>query len=518
MHIPIGTIKLLIGTVSQKAVVIFEEENLVTPIFLEMKNIKFLVILVLTVVSCSIKKEKEVKKNAKPNIIYILADDLGYGDISSYGQQKFSTPNLDAMVANGMKLTQHYSGTSVCAPSRSSLMTGQHTGHTPIRGNKELASEGQQPLPDGSITIAEVLKNAGYVTGAFGKWGLGFVTSEGGATNQGFDEFFGYNCQRMSHRYYPTHVWHNKEKVLLEGNDWTKKVTYAPDLIQHKTLEFLEKNKDKPFFAYVPIILPHAEMIAPMDPIFEKYKGKFEETPHTTNSDNYTSDYGPNLVPKHYCPQPTPHAAFAAMVDRLDMYVGQIVAKVNDLGIADNTIIMFASDNGPHDEGGADPEFFNSAGGLKGIKRDLYEGGIRSPFIAVWPNKIKAGSTSEHISAFWDVMPTVAELAGVKTPSQSDGVSFLPTLLGEETQKKHDYLYWEFHGKGGRQAVRKGKWKAVAYNIENTKKATFELFNLDIDPFEKNDIAATNPEIVAELSDLIKEAHEESEIFPFKIK
>lgn len=464
--------------------------------------------------SCA--ESKPNKAPSKPNIIYILADDLGYGDISSYGQKKFSTPNLDAMVANGMKFTQHYSGTSVCAPSRSSLMTGQHTGHTHIRGNKELGTEGQEPLIGSSITIAEVMKEAGYVTGAFGKWGLGFVTTEGGATHQGFDEFFGYNCQRMSHRYYPTHVWHNEEKVMLKGNDWTHKVTYAPDVIQEKTLEFIEHNSDKPFFAYVPIILPHAEMIAPEDPIFEKYKGKYEETPHTEESDNYTSDYGPNMTPKHYCPQPTPHAAFAAMVDRLDMYVGQIVAKVNELGIAENTIIMFASDNGPHGEGGADPKFFNSAGGLKGMKRDLYEGGIRSPFIAVWPAKIKAGSTSDHISAFWDVMPTIADLGGVKTPTQSDGVSFLPTLLGSESQKNHEYLYWEFHGKEGRQAVRKGKWKAVAYRIENPKKATFELFDLDKDPSESHDIASQYPEVVKEMKEIISESHVESEIFPFK--
>ncbi|WP_139956995.1 arylsulfatase [Flavicella sediminum] len=481
-----------------------------------MKGLQILVLCGLIASSCAPKKEHK-EENKKPNIIYILADDLGYGDLSSYGQQKFSTPNIDKMVANGMKFSQHYSGTSVCAPSRSSLMTGQHTGHTPIRGNKELDVEGQQPIKGSAITIPKVLKKAGYVTGAFGKWGLGFIDTEGDPTNQGFDEFFGYNCQRMSHRYYPTHVWHNKEKIILEGNDWAHKVVYAPDLIQKKTLEFLEMNKDKQFFAYVPIILPHAEMLAPEDPIFEKYKGKFPETPHTVDSDNYTSDYGPNLVPKHYCPQPTPHAAFAAMVDRLDTYVGQIVAKVNELGIADNTIIMFASDNGPHAEGGADPEFFNSTGGLKGIKRDLYEGGIRSPFVAVWPGKIKAGATSNHISAFWDIMPTLADLAGVPNSKESDGISLLPTLLGKETQVQHEYLYWEFHGRGGRQAARKGKWKAVAYNIENEKKASFELFNLDEDPFETTNIAKENLEVVLEMKKIINEAHVESEIFPFEI-
>ncbi|WP_344788625.1 arylsulfatase [Postechiella marina] len=484
-----------------------------------MKKKILFIITGLVVFGCvNLKKETPVLALKKqPNIIYILADDLGYGDLSSYGQQKFETPNIDKMVANGMKFSQHYSGTSVCAPSRSSLMTGQHTGHTPIRGNKEHGQEGQVPLTGSYITIPEVLKKAGYVTGAFGKWGLGYIGSEGDATNQGFDEFFGYNCQRMSHRYYPTHVWHNQDKVLLEGNDWTKKSTYAPDVIQKKTLNFIESNKDKPFFAYVPFILPHAEIIAPEEDM-KKYIGKFEETPHTINSDNYTSDYGPNLVTKHYCPQETPHAAYAAMVDKLDRYVGEIVNKVNELGIADNTIIMFASDNGPHDEGGADPEFFNSAGGLKGIKRDLYEGGIRSPFVVVWPNKIKAGSKSNHISAFWDVMPTLADLAGVETPSQSDGVSFLPTLLGEDHQKEHDYLYWEFHQRGGRKAIRKGKWKGVIYNVLNKNKATFELYDLDVDPSESNNLASLFPEVVLELKTLIKEARVESPLFPFENK
>lgn len=484
-----------------------------------MKKSILLFLSVLVLFNCTkLKKQKTVviTENKKPNIIYILADDLGYGDLSSYGQQKFKTPNIDEMVANGMKFTQHYSGTSVCAPSRSSLMTGQHTGHTPIRGNKEHGEEGQVPLTGSSITIPEVLKKAGYVTGAFGKWGLGYIGSEGDATNQGFDEFVGYNCQRIAHRYYPPHLWYNQEKVLLEGNDWTKKVTYAPDVIQKETLKFIENNKEKPFFAYVPFVLPHAELIAPEGVIFNKYKGKYKETPHTVDSDNYTSDYGPDIVTKYYCPQETPHAAFAAMVAMLDVYVGQIIDKVNELGIAENTIIMFASDNGPHDEGGADPEFFNSGGGLKGIKRDLYEGGIRSPFIALWPGKIKAGSVSNHISAFWDMMPTFADVAGIDAPNQSDGISFLPTLLGETSQKQHAYLYWEFHQRGGRKAIRKGKWKGVAYNVLKKDKTTFELYDLDTDPSESNDLAAKYPNVVIELQNLIKGARVESALFPFE--
>ncbi|MBU3026136.1 MULTISPECIES: arylsulfatase [Zobellia] len=450
----------------------------------------------------------------KPNIIYILADDLGYGDLSSYGQKKFETPRIDELAQRGMKFTQHYSGAPVCAPARSSLMTGQHTGHTPIRGNMELEGEGQTPLPGNSVTIAEMLKKAGYITGAFGKWGLGFIGTEGDPVAQGFDEFYGYNCQRMSHRYYPTHLWHNEEKVLLEGNDWTKTETYAPDKIQAATLNFIETNKEKPFFAYVPFVLPHAELISPNDSIFDKFKDKYEETPYTAEN-SYTSDYGPDIVPQEYAPQLKPHAAFASMVYRMDVYVGQILDKLDELGIADNTIVMFTSDNGPHAEGGADPEFFNSSGGLKGIKRDLYEGGIRSPFLAVWPNKIKAGSTSDHVSAFWDLMPTLAEITNTDVPASSDGISFLPTLLGKKDQKQHEYLYWEFSIQNGRKAVRKGDWKGVIYNFNKQPQGPFELYNLADDPEETHNLADQHPEIVTEMKQIMENASEESELFPF---
>ncbi|GAA4237849.1 arylsulfatase [Postechiella marina] len=456
----------------------------------------------------------QTNKQEKPNIIYILADDLGYGDLSSYGQKKFITPNIDALAAKGIKFTQHYSGSTVCAPSRSTLMTGQHTGHTPIRGNKELkGQDGQIPMSANSITVAELLKQAGYTTGAFGKWGLGYIGSEGDALNQGFDKFYGYNCQRRAHRYYPDFIWNNKEKVILEGNDWTNTVTYAPDKIQEATLDFIEENKNKPFFAYVPLVLPHAELISPKDSILQKYIGKFEEVPFTAP---YASDYGPDIIKQKYCTQPTPFAAFASMVDRMDVYVGQIVKKVEALGIADNTIIMFTSDNGPHSAGGANPEYFNSSGGLKGIKRDLYEGGIRTPFIVSWPKKIKPGSISNHVSAFWDLMPTVADIAGVKTPKQSDGISFLPALLNQKNQKNHEYLYWEFNHKGGRQAVRMGKWKGVIYNVLKDKNAKMELYNLDIDETESNNIAGNHPDIVAKIQKIMNEAHVNSNVFPFK--
>lgn len=461
-----------------------------------------------------IVKEEVVKQ--KPNIIYILADDLGYGDLSSYGQVKFKTPNIDKLAERGIKFTQHYTGSAVCAPSRSSLMTGQHTGHTPIRGNRELkGQEGQEPIPASSVTIAEVLKGAGYVNGAFGKWGLGYIGSTGDPMQQGFDEFYGYNCQREAHRYYPTHLWKNDEKVMLKGNDYTNMVTYAPDLIQDETLKFIEKNKDTPFFAYVPLVLPHAELMAPRDSIFNKYNGKFEEVPHTVK-ESYTSDYGPNINPTEYSSQDKPYAMYASMVDRLDVYVGQIVAKVEELGIADNTIIMFASDNGPHKEGGANPAYFNSAGGLKGEKRDLYEGGIRTPFIAVWPNKIKPDTTTDMVSAFWDILPTVAEITDTKVPAGVDGISLVPTLLSQGEQKQHDYLYWEFNIQKGRKAVRKGDWKGVWYKMNAAKQGKFELYNLATDPKEENNVANKNVAIVKEMKQIMEDSHTDSELFPFK--
>lgn len=472
------------------------------------------VISIILFSSCNSANTGKKEGVVKPNIIYILADDLGYGDLSSYGQKKIETPHIDALAASGMKFTQHYSGSTVCAPSRSSLMTGQHTGHTPIRGNKELkGQDGQTPMPASSITIAEVLKNAGYTTGAFGKWGLGYIGSEGDALNQGFDTFYGYNCQRRAHRYYPDFIWNDTEKVVLEGNDWTNTVTYAPDKIQEATLNFIEENKGKPFFAYVPFVLPHAELISPKDSILQKYIGKYNEVPYTTP---YASDYGPNIIKQKYCTQAMPFAAFASMVDRMDVYVGQIMAKVEELGIADNTIIMFTSDNGPHNAGGANPEYFNSAGGLKGIKRDLYEGGIRAPFIVSWPGKIKSRSVSKHVSAFWDVMPTIADLVGLETPVQSDGVSFLPTLLNQNNQKEHKYLYWEFNHKGGRQAVRMGKWKGVLYNALKDKAAKIELYDLDSDITESNDVANNHPDVVLKIEGIMKKAHADSKLFPFK--
>jgi arylsulfatase A-like enzyme len=393
-------------------------------------------------------------------------------------------------------------------------MTGQHTGHTFIRGNKEIQPEGQHPLEAEAVTLAEALQDAGYVTGAFGKWGLGYPGSEGDPNNQGFDEFFGYNCQRIAHNYYPYHMWHNQEKVMLEGNAGTQTGQYGPEVIQQYALKFLEENKDKPFFMYYPSIIPHAELFAPEEYI-EKYRGKFLPEKSYEGVDAGEEGFRNGA----YGSQPEAHAAFAAMINVLDDQVGEIVAKLKELGIYENTIIMFSSDNGPHLEGGADPDYFDSNGPLKGYKRDLYEGGIRVPMIAVWEGKIPAGSETGHISAFWDVFPTVAEISGAAVPEDSDGISFLPTLLGNENeQQKHEFLYWEFHERGGRQAVRKGNWKLVKYNVLDPEKTTTELYNLENDLGEENNMAEQHPEIVEELSEIMKNARTESEVFTFNAK
>lgn len=478
-----------------------------------MKKFLYLLIIPVILFSCQNQSKKKIilsgTEGSKPNIVYILADDLGYGDLSCYGQTNFQTPNIDKLAKSGMKFTQHYSGTTVCAPSRSSLMTGQHTGHTFIRGNKEIQPEGQHPLEDKVVTLAEVLKGAGYVTGAFGKWGLGYPGSEGDPNNQGFNEFFGYNCQRMGHNYYPYHLWHNQEKIILPGNAGKNTEEYGPEVIHKEALKFLEVNKDRPFFMYYPSVIPHAELFAPEE-YMAKYRGKFNP-----ELDYKGVDDGPDYKIGGYGSQPESHAAFAAMVDYLDMQVGEIVAKLKELGVYENTLIIFTSDNGPHQEGGADPDFFDSNGSLKGYKRDLYEGGIRVPMIAVWDGKIEAGTESNHISAFWDIMPTITKIAGIETPLNIDGVSFLPTLIGK-TQPKHDFLYWEFHERGGRKALRKGDWKLVQYDVFNPEQTTIELYNLSNDIGEENNLAAENSEIVKELMNLMNSARTESEIFTFQ--
>lgn len=470
-------------------------------------------VLILLMVSCQ-NKTAQKETPLKPNIVYIIADDLGYGDLSCYGQTKFSTPNIDKMAENGMLFTQHYAGTTVCAPSRSSLMTGQHTGHTPIRGNKEWKPEGQWPIPDSTFTMAEMLKEAGYVTGAFGKWGLGYPGSEGDPNMQGFDQFFGYNCQRLAHNYYPAHLWDNQTKVMLEENTGDKFAQYAPKIIHEKALEFIDKNNPeisgKPFFLFYPNVIPHAELLLPEENLSE-FRGKFE--PEKVYKGAEPGDNG--FRTGSYGTQPESHAAFVAMVTLLDTQVGEIMEKLKELGLEKNTLVIFTSDNGPHKEGGADPDYFNSNGPLKGYKRDLYEGGIRVPMLAFWDGKIVAGTESDHISAFWDVMPTVAEMAGVDAPKNIDGISFLPTLLGEN-QPEHNYLYWEFHEQGGKKALRKGDWKLVQLQVLNPEKTTVELYDLSKDIGEENNVAAENPEVVKELLELMDGARTESEVFSFQ--
>ena len=468
----------------------------------------------LTVITLLLPACQNQQKDAdplRPNIVYILADDLGYGDLSSYGQQLFSTPHIDKLAENGLKFTQHYSGSTVCAPSRSSLLTGQHTGHTFIRGNKKSPPEGQYPLKAEIFTLAEALQDTGYVTGAFGKWGLGPPGSEGDPNFQGFDQFFGYICQSLAHNYYPYHLWHNQEKIMLEGNEGFRTGQYAPDLIHAEALKFLDNNRDQPFFMYYPSPIPHAEMFAPEE-YMEKHRGKYEP------ENSYTGvDSGKNYRKGPYGSQPEAHAATAAMINLLDDQVGEIVKRLKELGIYENTLIMFSSDNGPHKEGGADPDYFNSNGIFKGYKRDLYEGGIRVPMIASWEGKIEPGTTTDHPSAFWDLFPTLAALTGAELPLDIDGISFVPTLLDQpDEQEKHAYLYWEFYERGGRKALRKGDWKLVKYNITDPEKTTTELYNIANDPGETDNRAGEYPEIVDELTGLMESARTDSEVFSFQ--
>lgn len=433
----------------------------------------------------------------QPNIILIVADDLGYGDLGCYGQQKIQTPNIDRMTKLGMRFTQFYAGTAVCAPSRASLMTGLHTGHTAIRGNQGVKPEGQYPLPASSLTLTTVLERNGYTTGAFGKWGLGYPGSTGDPTQKGIDDFFGYNCQTQAHNYYPDHLWQNTERVALPGNLHSDSV-YSADLIHQHALQFLHAQHNKPFFLFLPYTLPHASLYGPHDSIYHFYRKQFNEQP--------VND--PNTSKTDYHAEPYPHAAFAAMVTRLDHYVGDVLAAVEAEGIANNTLIIFTSDNGPHKEGGGDPVFFNSSGGLRGIKRDLYEGGIRVPFIAVWKNHILPGSTSNYRGTFWDLMPTFEEMAHVPVTPGIDGLSFLPVLQGKKAPAKaHDYLYWEFHESGGRQALLKGNWKAVKQNVSTQPNPPVELYDIEKDPAEQHNVAAQHPDIVHQLDALIQSAH-----------
>ena len=458
--------------------------------------------------------QTQAKNNAtsRPNIVFILADDLGYGDLSCYGQQRFSTPNIDAIARSGMRFTQCYSGTTVSAPSRSCLVTGLHSGHTAVRGNMGVKPEGQFPLPAGSAQLFLQLKNAGYTIGVFGKWGLGGIGTSGDPMRQGVDRFYGYNCQTLAHSYYPDHLWDNSTRVDFADN--TDAVpygqgTYAPDVIHAEAMKFLDsRKKGEPFMLFYPTTIPHAELIVPEDDIIRNLRGKYPETPFTG------IDSGPEFRHGGYCSQKYPHATFAAMVQRLDKYVGEIIGRLHEKGLADNTIVIFASDNGPHLEGGADPDFFNSNGPLRGYKRDVYEGGVRVPMIVSWPGHIAEGVTGDHICAFWDLLATFSDITGSTTPVGSDGISFLPTLEGRnDEQLQHDYLYFEFHEMEGRQAVRCGNWKLVHLNVQGAN-PRYELYNLADDLGEEHNIIEMHQDVAEQLKVLMRAAHTPDKNWP----
>jgi arylsulfatase A-like enzyme len=446
--------------------------------------------------SCARKEQVTIK----PNIIFILADDLGYGDLGCYGQKTIKTPNIDRMAAGGMRFTDHYAGSTVCAPSRCCLMTGLHTGHALVRGNARV------PLRPSDVTVAELLKKAGYTTGIIGKWGLGEPDSTGIPNRQGFDYWFGYLNQRHAHNYYPKYLWRNLEKIelanevnhIIDGRDRspggvaTKRVEYSHDLFAEEALDFVEQNKDKPFFLYLAYTIPHANNEA-------KQEGMEV----------------PSLEPYADKDWPEPQKGHAAMITRMDRDIGRLMAQLKKFGLDENTFVMFSSDNGPHKEGGADPSFFGSSGPLQGYKRALYEGGIRVPTIARWPGRIEAGSLSDHVSAFWDFLPTCCELIGAEAPEGIDGISMVPTLLGQSRrQKKHEFLYWEFHEQGKRQAVRMGDWKGVRLNVAKNPDGPIELYDLKDDIGEKNNVADKHPEIVAKIEGYMKAARTPSEHWP----
>ena len=423
----------------------------------------------------------------KPNIIFILADDLGYGDLGCFGQKRIKTPRLDRMAAEGVRLTGHYAGSTVCAPSRCCLMTGLHTGHARIRGN------GGGPLLPEDVTVAELLKGAGYATALIGKWGCGEEGTTGVPNKQGFDYFVGYLNQRHAHNYYPAYLWRNQEKFTLpnvvtpirkpggsHGGVATKRVVYSHDLFAREALEYVEKQKDGPFFLYLALTIPHANNEA---------KDKGMEVPELGI---YKDE-----------PWPEPQKGHAAMITRMDRDLGTLFRKIKDLGLDEDTLVIFTSDNGPHSEGGGDSEFFDSNGPLKGMKRDLYEGGIRVPTIARWPGRIEPGTTSDHPSAFWDFLPTACEVAGLAPPEGLDGISYLPALLGKK-QKKHGHLYWEFVERNGKQAVRAGKWKAIRQEVKKNPDAPIELYDLEKDLGEERDVAGEHPDIVRKMRRLME--------------
>lgn len=461
----------------------------------------------------------------RPNVVLIMADDLGYRELGSFGQKKIKTPYLDKLAKQGMRLTQHYSGNAVCAPSRCVLMTGKHPGHAFVRNNKSMKPEGQQPIPADEVTIGELFAKEGFATGAFGKWGLGGPGTDGIPTLQGFKRFFGYNCQAHAHSYYPSYLWSNDKRVVLNNNppvpghagldgadakdpksyDKFKGQDYAPDRINHQALQFIRANKDRPFFLYYPTVIPHVALHVPDEELKPYHDLKWKDPPFTRDG-----GYG-------YTPHFTPRAAYAAMITRMDRYIGNILNLLDELGLADNTIVVFTSDNGTtHLKQEVDYNFFASVGELKGLKGSLYEGGVRVPTIVRWPGKVEAGSESNYISGFEDWMPTLLGMANSKTtpPNNIDGVDLTPTLLGK-TQPERPLLYREFSGYGGQQTVRVGDWKAVRQQLAKGN-LNVELYNIAKDIGETTNLAAQHPDIVARLTKVMEQQHTPSKVFPLQ--
>jgi arylsulfatase A-like enzyme len=451
------------------------------------------VLLLLAAVHASVQTPP-----ARPNILLIQADDLGYGDLSAYGQTHFRTPSLDALAASGIRFTQYYAGSTVCAPSRTSLMTGLHTGHTSIRGNLEL------PLPAEDVTVAMALRDAGYRTAVIGKWGIGNAGTTGEPKRKGFDYAFGFLDQRHAHRQYTDHLFRNGERYPTDLEH-----DYVNDLFTRETLSFIGAADARPFFVYLNYTVPHAELRVPEDSL-APLRGAFPETPFAGAKGDATPT-GSDADVAPYRSQPTPRAAFAAMIVRMDRDIGTIVERLKSLGADRRTLVIFVSDNGPHKEGGADPAFFNSSGGFRGIKRDLYEGGIRVPFIASWPGTIPAGRVSDYAWAHWDLFPTVAEIAGAKTPGGLDGRSMTRALRGE-AQPPHEPFYWEFHERGFQQAARMGRWKAV----RPARGAPLELYDLETDPHESANVASAHADVVARMETYLASARTDSPLWPIK--
>lgn len=460
----------------------------------------------LTLLCCVAYSALSLQAQDRPNIVFILADDLGCFELGCYGQQKINTPNIDKLAAGGMKFTRFYAGNNVCAPSRCALLTGKHPGHAYIRDNKEAQPEGQHPIRAEDITFATLLKQQGYATAAIGKWGLGMFDTTGDPLRHGFDFFFGYNCQRHAHYHYPEYLYRNNARFNLHGNQKQTGVIHSHDLFDKEALTFIRENQAKPFFLFMPVTVPHVSIQVP-DADLAEYSGKLGDDPAYDGK-------------KGYVPHPHPHAGYAAMVSKLDRTVGKVVQLLDELKLTEKTLILFTSDNGPtHNVGGADSAFFASAGKLRGLKGSMYEGGLRIPFIASWKGKIAPGTVNHTNWAFWDVMPTLAEIGGSTAPKDTDGISLLPTLIGKPQAKIHDFLYWESPGYGGQQAVIAGEWKAVRQqlrqqaNARNFKTIKTQLYHLGNDESETTDVGEQNPEIVARLIKIMEREHVPSTLF-----